>query len=208
MRKKATLLLAVGAILLGIAAWTQWFTVVGSDDLAGGSSLTVSGGTWSKELVAVALALGAGCLASLTLRKTARRIVGTLAAVIAAIGVWPGLSVFTGVPDKARMEQLLTARANDGSQALHSWATVTEIHTHGFGPALCVMGCGIALLGGVLLALRPGEDHVGDKYQRSTSEDVVQEMAEAPDSGRVMWDALDADIDPTDLPEEGAGRGA
>nr|WP_237559103.1 Trp biosynthesis-associated membrane protein [Corynebacterium renale] len=46
----------------------------------------------------------------------------------------------------------------------------------------------------------PGVDAVGTKYERATTrkEKALDDLQREPDSGRTLWDALDADIDPTE----------
>ena len=63
----------------------------------------------------------------------------------------------------------------------------------------------LGLAGGVLLIARPGEDSPRqNKYEKETvrREKVREDLEEDPQSGRVLWDAISADIDPTD-PQNG-----
>ena len=51
------------------------------------------------------------------------------------------------------------------------------------------------------MALRPGEDTATkNKYEKASQrrEKIEQDLQDEPESGRVLWDAIDADIDPTD----------
>ncbi|PST75439.1 hypothetical protein I919_10130, partial [Corynebacterium glutamicum ZL-2] len=64
-----------------------------------------------------------------------------------------------------------------------------------------MIGCALALVGGVVLAMRPGEDTAkSNQYERkqARAEKIHTDLAQDPDSGRVMWDALDEDIDFTE----------
>ena len=57
----------------------------------------------------------------------------------------------------------------------------------------------------MLLIARPGEDSPRqNKYEKETvrREKVREDLEEDPQSGRVLWDAISADIDPTD-PQNG-----
>ena len=53
----------------------------------------------------------------------------------------------------------------------------------------------------MILAAYPGVDGPKrtqyERKQRRTAH-IAAELAAEPDSGRVLWDAIDADIDPTD----------
>ena len=62
--------------------------------------------------------------------------------------------------------------------------------------------------------MRPGTDLVAaNKYERKAAREdkIERDLAESPDSGRVLWDALDADIDPSDSsnrgPSDSSNRG-
>jgi uncharacterized membrane protein (TIGR02234 family) len=64
-----------------------------------------------------------------------------------------------------------------------------------------MFGAAVALFGGVLLAMKPGTDSAKlNRYERKQDRaaKISRDLEAEPDSGRVMWDALDADIDPTD----------
>ena len=71
------------------------------------------------------------------------------------------------------------------------------------GPSISVLGSVLGLIGGALLALRPGGDAPRQhKYETEAvrMDNVRADLEEDPSSGRVLWDALSADIDPTQDP--------
>ncbi|MCQ9330637.1 TIGR02234 family membrane protein [Corynebacterium phoceense] len=204
-RKFGPLLMAVAATLLWFSSQTTWITATVEDDKAGTGELAVQGSTWSLELTAIALLFLAGVIAGLALRRTARRIVGAVVA-LAAIGVsWRPMAALTSQVALARLQMLLQAQqSNDNaveSVAISSWAVVRDATVSPLGPVLALIAAAFGLVGGILLAMRPGADGVrSTKYETKAAraEKLEEELETAPDSGRVMWDALDEDIDPTD----------
>lgn len=211
----AAALLGLGAVVLWAGSRASWLTVEAFDDKSGAASETIVGATWSTETTAVALLLAAACVAGFALRRLGRRIVGIVSA-LAAVGVsWSPLTLLAGEPDIERARTLLTSglssqRASDPA-ALSEWAQLTDVQVNTFGPALTMLGCALALFGGIMLAVRPGQDSAQlNKYERKKNREarIVDDLHAAPDSGRVMWDALDADIDPTEDQPAAPDRGA
>ncbi len=195
MKKTAALLLALAAGMLAGAASMTWFDVSAHDDKSGAIETSVSGATWSKEVTAIALALAAACIAGLALRRTGRRIIGIAAAILSALGALPFVAVLSSEADPERMHKLLSERDDQGVAVLTNWAQINQIDLHPLGPILGLIGCALGLVAGVLLAMRPGQEQ-RDKYQRSQIRE--EELEQDPDSERALWDAIDADIDPTD----------
>lgn len=201
----ATLLIGLGALVLWIGSRFTWLTVDTFDDKSGAATLGIPGATWSTEATAVVLLLLAACVAGFALRRTGRRIVGAVAALAAVGASWQPLVLLAGQPDPERARTILTSGAAsqraDAEVLISEWAEVTNLSVGVTGPVLALLGCAIALFGGVLLAVRPGVDSAQrNKYERKQDREakIAEDLEETPDSGRVMWDALDADIDPTD----------
>lgn len=201
----ATLLIGLGALVLWIGSRFTWLTVDTFDDKSGAATLGIPGATWSTEATAVVLLLLAACVAGFALRRTGRRIVGAVSALAAVGASWQPLVLLAGQPDPERARTILTSGAAsqraDAEVLISEWAEVTNLSVGVTGPVLALLGCAIALFGGVLLAVRPGVDSAQrNKYERKQDREakIAEDLEETPDSGRVMWDALDADIDPTD----------
>lgn len=198
LHRISALLLAVAAAVLWAASRMAWITADIFDDKSGASTHAVIGGLWSTEQTAVALLLLAGALAGLALRRVGRRMVGIVSA-LAGIGVsWAPLGLLAGEPDPQRVHQLLST--GDEAQ-ISAWAEITGLSVSTGGPALAMVGAALALFSGVLLATRPGHDSARlNRYEKKQNREakIVHDLEAEPDSGRVMWDALDADIDPTD----------
>ncbi|MDK8449603.1 TIGR02234 family membrane protein [Corynebacterium mastitidis] len=212
---------ALGLALAGAVEWASsrmtWIGVEAFDDKSGAATASVTGGTWSKELTAVALLLCAGCVAGLALRRVGRRAVGAVCAAAGAALAWVPVQALVRGVDAQRVHSLLsstpeggagTATGGHGAAAgLSEWAEISAVTIHSAGPALSVAGASLALLAGLVLALRPGADAATmNRYERKESRDqrLRHDLEAAPDSGRVLWDALDADIDPTEGDEPSA----
>ncbi|SDR90131.1 TIGR02234 family membrane protein [Corynebacterium timonense] len=207
-------LLAVGGLLVVGFTRLSWMTVTYFDDRAGGGEADISGAAWSAEASAVSLLLFVSAIAALALRRLGRRIVGVVAAVAAAGASLAPLRLLVQGPDPERAHTILTAGYEDlqsRSDAIPSWAEITGIDVHTVSPVLMLLGCVLALVGAVIVVARPGTDTAKlNKYERETvrREKITQDLSADPDSGRVMWDALEADLDPTDLGDvqEGPGK--
>lgn len=208
-----------GAALLGVsgvAVWAfsrmEWIEAQYADNLAGGGVASVEGAQWSTEVTAVAILLLAGMVAGFSLRRTARRVVGAVCALAAAVAAVPIVSLFARGADPQRVHAILSAGADEAQSAatqadIAQWAEITSTSVNALGPALSLLGCALGVAGGVMLALRPGADAPrSNKYEKEAvrKEKVRTDLEEDPDSGRVLWDAISADIDPTD-PADGPG---
>ncbi|APT85048.1 hypothetical protein CAQU_08155 [Corynebacterium aquilae DSM 44791] len=202
--------MAVGGVVMWAAGRMDWMTVESFDDKSGTATHQLAGSTWSTELAALAFVVIVAAIAAFALRALGRRVVGGIAAVAAIAASWSPLAVVAGSPSLQRAQGLLTAGATTGqaTQArISQWATVESISVHPTGPYLAFAGCAIALIGGLVVAVKPGTDSAKRNAYEATaarrerlSEDVAkikQEKLTTGDAPRVMWDALDADIDPT-----------
>lgn len=200
-----------GAGLLGVAgalmwAFSQmvWVEAEYADELSGGGSAALRGAEWSTEITAVAILLVAGMVAGFALRRVGRQVVGAVSAVAAAAAAVPVLRILVGGADSQRVHAILTAGAEEAQSAegaIAQWAEITGVAVHSLGPALTLLGCLAGVAGGLLLLLRPGTDSPRqNKYEKEAvrMEKVRGDLEEDPSSGRVLWDAISADIDPTD----------
>lgn len=202
----ASVLLAVAAAGLWASSRMTWFKVEAFDDKSGAKTLTIVGASWAAELIALALVLGAAAVAGIALRRTPRRIVGIVSILSGAVAGWSACAVLVGgEPDRARALSILSSDTASSHRVegalLSSWAEITAMTPHSVALILAICSATVAAFAGALLAVAPGEDkRVSSAYDRKQQREqkIQQELATEPDSGRVLWDALDADIDPTD----------
>lgn len=208
-RRIGPLLFLVAAIILWLSSRSTWVTATVEDELSGGSTVELIGNFWSLELMGLTLLLLAGAIAGLALRRMGRRMVGVICALAGAAVAWGPLQLLTTGADPYRAQQLLQAsEANQNAVdnvSISAWAQVVSADVAILGPVVAVIAGAAAVFGGVLLAMQPGADKPrSHKYETSAAreEALAEDLQNSPDSGRVMWDALDADIDPTDLPNQ------
>ena len=203
-RRIGPILMLVGAIVLWLSSRMTWVKAAVEDDKAGSSVAELSGSLWSLELIALTVVILAGSVAALAVRRTARRIVSGLTAFAAAGVAWRPLTLLTAGPAAERAQELLQGGTNDTSvdaTSISDWASVLSADTQAAGPAVALVGGAVALFGAVMVASNPGTDKPRSaKYETPAvrQERLREDLENSQDSGRVMWDALDADIDPTD----------
>lgn len=198
-------IMGLGALLILLALQSTWVVVGTIDERTGGTVVDIEGSTWVSELTALSLVLLAGMVAGLVLRSTGRRVVGTLCSVCAGAALYWPLKTLIVEPDRSRIESVLqyAADTTSGTGGSAPLGEIGGVDVSAFGPILATIGALLAIAGAVTLASKPGGDAAtASKYETTSKrkEKVSQDLAEDPESGRVMWDALDADIDPTDMP--------
>ncbi|MDK4293989.1 TIGR02234 family membrane protein [Corynebacterium accolens] len=206
-RRLGPLLIAVGTAVLWFSSRSTWVKAVSEDDKSGSATNEIVGSSWSLELMALTLVLLAGVLAGIALRRTGRRIVAIVCALAAAGAAWSPISLLTSGADAQRAQKILQgASANENavdSAAISEWATVISVEVTKLGPIVAIIGVALAFFGAVLLAQNPGKDKAkaSSKYETPAArqEKLAEDLETSSDSGRVMWDALDSDIDPTDV---------
>lgn len=200
-----TLLSAAG--LWGTGQMT-WLTASVVDDKTGESTEQIIGRVWDAAGTPLALAMIAAMILSFALAPMARRVLGGISAALAAIAGFAAVMLLGGDPDLDRAQQLLTTgaatqKSTDPVQ-ISDWATVVDASVHTFPVVLALLAAACGVVGGVLLAMKPGEARQGhSRYEtpEARREGVLEDLNEEPGSGRVLWDALDAGVDPTDREE-------
>ena len=201
MSKFGALLMGLGALVLWLASRMTWLTAHYADNLTGDGSAPISGADWSTEVTAVVLVLLAATIAGLALRRWGRRIVGAIGAVAAGAVTVAPLALLLGTPDSERVSALLMYDIENNDATITTWSDITSVDTAVVAPLIAVVGAVVAVVGGLLLAVRPGQDAATvSKYEKASQrkEKIEQDLEAEPQSGRVLWDAIDADIDPTE----------
>lgn len=213
MRKLATAGLGLAAALMWGSSRLTWLSVSIFDDKSGDAHHDLVGAVWSTETTAVSLLLLAAVVATLALRRLGRRIVAAIAALAAAAASWQPLQLLLYGADPLRVKELLTSGAASQRQSnpvtVIEWAQITDISVSTLGPALTLFGCALGLFAALVLVMKPGEDRARkSKYElkQAREERLTSELEEDPDSPRLMWDALDADVDPTAAGEDFSPR--
>ena len=205
-RVAAAIFLAVAGVVVWVASRMTWIVVESVDDKSGDKTSVVVGSLWSSELVAVALLLFVCAVAALALRPMGRRVAGVIGALAGVGASWQALGLLTGEPDASRVRSLLTvgdsavggaAQSADQVNHISQWADIVSVEPQVWGPVVALLGCALAVVSGVVVALRPGVVASGDRYERAAYRSTDAAEAEDDDASRALWDALDADIDPT-----------
>jgi len=185
-----------------------WLTASVVDDKTGESTEQIIGRVWDAAGTPLALAMLAAMILSFALAPMARRVLGGISAALAATAGFAAVMLLGGDPDLDRAQQLLTTgaatqKSTDPVQ-ISDWATVVDASVHTFPVVLALLAAACGVVGGVLLAMKPGEARQGhSRYEtpEARREGVLEDLNEEPGSGRVLWDALDAVVDPTDREE-------
>ncbi|MBK4137656.1 TIGR02234 family membrane protein [Corynebacterium macginleyi] len=206
-RRLGPLLIAVGTAVLWFSSRSTWVKAVSEDDKSGSATNEIVGSAWSLGLMASTLVLLTGVLAGIALRRIGRRIVAIVCALAAAAAAWSPINLLTSGADAERAQKILQGVfANENavdSATISEWASVVSTEATTFGPIVAIFGAGLAFFGAVLLARNPGRDKVkaSSKYDTPAArqEKLAEDLETSSDSGRVMWAALDNDIDPTDV---------
>lgn len=181
-----------------------WLTATVSDDKTGETTKNIIGRVWDAAGTPLALAMLAAMILSLALPPVARRVLGGISAILAAIAGFSAVALLSGDPDLDRAQQLLTSGVATQKQSdpvqISEWAVVVEssVHVSPVLLALAAAACGV--VGGVLLAMKPGEAKQGHSRYETPEvrrQGIVDDLDEDPESRRVLWDALDAGVDPT-----------
>ncbi|MFE3988345.1 TIGR02234 family membrane protein [Nocardia tengchongensis] len=206
----AVALLAVAAALLWASSRMTWVTLEVTSELGPPRTAHLNGSTWFGALTPLALVLLATIAAVFATHGWWRRGVGVVVAVLAAVAAVPAYA-------------LLINQGKTGDRAarlaeLRGWEHPGTVTTSSLPAVLTLVGALAAFAAGLLLVRMPRETAgMSGKYDspavrksaaaeqvaqhhvgQGSAESGSQPAAGEPLSGRVLWDALDEGLDPTD----------
>ena len=215
----AAVLLAAAALAFWVASRLTWATVFAEDHLSPNREFTVSGADWSPWLTPLALVLLAAIAAAFSVRGWALRALAILVAACGVLAAFPAISLVTGGADSA-----YAAQAGDIPDRFQ----ILGIDTNGWVAAVVLIGTVCCVIAGVALLRIANGAAMSSKYQTPAArreelerkifadherrKAAATEAAPPPGAGgettpdspeptaneRMMWDALDTGIDPTD----------
>ncbi|MEV0466246.1 TIGR02234 family membrane protein [Nocardia tengchongensis] len=206
----AVALLALAAALLWASSRMTWVTLEVTSELGPPRTAHLNGSTWFGALTPLALVLLATIAAVFATHGWWRRGVGVVVAVLAAVAAVPAYA-------------LLINQGKTGDRAarlaeLRGWEHPGTVTTSSLPAVLTLVGALAAFAAGLLLVRMPRETAgMSGKYDspavrksaaaeqvaqhhvgQGSGESGSQPAAGEPLSGRVLWDALDEGLDPTD----------
>lgn len=218
----AAVLLAAAAILLWSASQMTWATVIVADDLAEPRTLEVKGSDWSPWLTAVAIALLAAIAALFALRGWLLRVVAVLVAVFGVVSFMPGILLLTA----AEGDDFAATTIDFADR--YAVVAVQNLSAPGYvviAGAICAVLAAVMMMRAATTAgmsskyVSPAarrdelerrvfaerEQRLAAEAQaRAAGADPSQKSAASADdeptveNERLMWDALDTGMDPTD----------
>lgn len=205
IRQIALLCVVLSAAGLWGASRLKFVTVAIDDDKAGASTKELVGSVWDPALVPLALAMLASLILSIAVQPMIRRVLGVVIVALAATASFRAVQLLTNDVDLARAKSILTSGAATQKQSdpvqISDWAQVISGEVHSLGIVLVLLAAAVGVVGGGILILRPGQESKGhSRYETPEVRraDAEEDLAENPDSARVLWDALDAGVDPTE----------
>ena len=209
-RRIAMVLVVLAAAGLWASGRMKYVTASIFDDKSGDSVRTLVGSVWDPAATPLALAMLACLILSLAMQPVVRRVLGGLVVLLAATASFRSVILLTSDVDLARVHDLLASGAatqkQSDPQTIAEWAQVVDAQVHYAPVVLAIAAAALGVIGGVILIMRPGEKSEGNSRYltpEARRQSVHEDLAANPDSGRVLWDALDAGVDPTDNPGDG-----
>ncbi|WP_099318742.1 TIGR02234 family membrane protein [Mycobacterium ostraviense] len=191
----AQVLLVIAAGALWVASRLPWVVIRSFDGLGPPRQVTLTGATWSTALLPVAMLLLAAAVAALAVRGWPLRVLAALLAAASFAVGYLGVSLWV-IPDvAARGAELahvpLTALVGSGR---YYWGAAVAV-----GAAVCTLMAAAVLLRSASNAesAHPGPTkYAGPAARQATA----RHGDDGPMSERMIWDALDHGVDPTDRP--------
>ncbi|MFW0787147.1 TIGR02234 family membrane protein [Gordonia sp. CPCC 206044] len=216
----AAVLLALAALAFWSASRLVWAHVLAADGLAPPRTFDVKGSDWSPWLTPLALVLLAAILAAFSVRGWGLRVIAILVAAAGVIAAVPAISLVTegADTDYASKAADIPGRFEVLLITTNKWVAVLVLVG-----TICAVAAGVLLLrvaGGVAMSSKyqtPGarrdelERQIFAEHEQRKAEGADEASQRSPDQSaapgpaaneRMMWDALDTGIDPTDVPDD------
>lgn len=175
------------------------------DDKSGDSVRTLVGSVWDPAATPLAVAMLACLILSFAVQPVFRRVLGVLIALLGATASFRSVTLLSSDVDLKRVHDLLASGAatqrQNAPETISEWSQVMDVQVHTMPVILAIIAAALGVIGGVVLVMRPGERSEGNSRYltpEARRESVHEDLEANPDSGRVLWDALDAGVDPTD----------
>ena len=207
-RSMALILVVLSAAGLWGAGRMKYVTAQIFDDKTGEFSRSLVGSVWDPAATPLALAMLACLILSLAMQPLIRRILGVLVVLLAGTASFRSVSLLTTDVDLMRVRDLLVSgvatQRQNAPETISDWAQVASAEVHTAPVLLAIIAAALGVIGGVILAMQPGErTEANSRYvtPEVRREHVHEDLADNPDSIRVLWDALDAGVDPTEADE-------
>lgn len=204
-RSIALLLVVLAAAGLWAAGRMRYVTAQIFDDKTGEFTRSLVGSVWDPAATPLALAMLACLILSLAMQPLIRRALGVVVVLLAATASFRSVSLLTTDVDLSRVRDLLVSgvatQRQNAPETISDWAQVTSAEVHTLPVILAIVSAALGVFGGVILTMQPGEKTEGNSRYVTPEvrrESVHEDLEANPDSGRVLWDALDAGVDPTD----------
>ncbi|MED5801636.1 TIGR02234 family membrane protein [Gordonia sp. Z-3] len=231
----AAVLLAVSALALWSASRLVWCRVLASDGLAPPRTFEVKGSDWSPWLTPLALVLLAAILAAFSLRGWGLRVIAILVAAAGVLSAVPALSLITGGADSdyaasaadipGRFQVLLITTV-DWAAAVVLVGSLCSVlagvlllrvagGASGMSSKYQTPGARREELERQIFAEHEQRRHQPDGQDGGVAPARRPARADDPAGGndappaneRMMWDALDTGIDPTDVDGDTSATG-
>lgn len=207
MKRRALLGLLLGGALTAVSSSLAWLQVRGELGQAGPVDLAVPGTIAAPAMLVLGIAAMATALGLLLAGPFFRRILGGLAVLLGAVGLWQALLPALD-PVRAAAPALREATGLGDLEAIRALVPEGAIQ---LAPsfALGVVGCLVTALAGVL-ALRGGSGWADGGRRFEDASDAAGDRAPAREGDRriAQWDALSHGDDPTELEAAAADEGA
>lgn len=178
--------LVLAAAGLWVASRLTWVQVSSFDGLGHPKMTDLSGAAWSTALIPLALLVAAAAVAALAVRGWSLRVLAVLVGAASAAMGYLAISLWVIVDVAVRAARLAEVPVAD----------LLDTQRHYGGAVITLVAAALSLLGSILLMRSAaGARSDASRYARRPAAETGQPAAAM--SERMIWDALDEGLDPT-----------